>query len=101
MPTFQFYRRGDKLGEFSGANPSQLVSEIEKYKSQTTTPGGSALNSGGGYQLGGSSTTRVENPNPVYPTQDQGEILSLYYFSHFFIVFQLFLFFIKFFQIQK
>jgi len=62
MPTFQFYRRGDKLGEFSGANPTQLVAEIEKYKSQSTTPGGSTLNSGGGYVLGGSATNRDEKP---------------------------------------
>ncbi|PRP88338.1 hypothetical protein PROFUN_03252 [Planoprotostelium fungivorum] len=57
MPTFQFYRNGDKLGEFTGANPSQLESDLLKYKSQSSSSsGGSSFSSGGGNVLGGGNT---------------------------------------------
>ena len=32
MPTFQFYKSGEKVGEFSGANKSELEEFLAKYK---------------------------------------------------------------------
>jgi len=32
MPTFQFYKKGEKLGEFSGASEEKIKEAIAKYK---------------------------------------------------------------------
>merc|ERR1711918_7866 len=32
MPTFQFYKKGEKLGEFSGASEDKIKEAIAKYK---------------------------------------------------------------------
>lgn len=66
MPTFQFYKNKIKVAEFTGADPGQLQSLIEKHK---TSDSGGAF-SGSGYVLGGSGTGRTLSDSPPASTPD-------------------------------
>jgi len=67
IPTFQFYKNSNKIAEFSGADPSQLQSTIEKYKAPSTESSGGGFTTGG-YVLGGSKTNPSNPPNPQQPS---------------------------------
>jgi len=52
MPTFQFYKNGSKVDEFSGASPDKLRETIEKHRGGSSSAPSST---GGGYVLGTAS----------------------------------------------
>lgn len=81
MPTFQFFKNGTKLAEFSGADPDQLRRNIEQHQapsgsssSGSSMPGqGYALGgSGGGQRLGGGDGGNVLGRPPVGEGQTLG-----------------------------
>jgi len=70
MPTFQFYKKGQKVHEFSGADPQKL----ESYIKQNSAP--EEKFPGGGQRLGGPSNSGPVNP-PSYlqsPVNEQRPI---------------------------
>ena len=74
MPTFQFYKSGQKIDQLEGADPTQLKSLIEKH--QTGSSATTSSWSGSGYVLGAkssdtSSTTPVVDNNTQQQQQQK------------------------------
>jgi len=65
MPTFQFYLKGKKVDEFSGASPDQLKSMIEKHMTSGESISSTAPTTGQGYVLGSKPTTDTPSTTPT------------------------------------
>lgn len=66
MPTFQFYKNGKKIDEFSGADQRKLKEYIEKYYSKSSD----SSNMSGGYVLGGGSQS-MKSPHSLVSSNFQ------------------------------